>query len=298
MDTPPIVPMSTRRYEQIPVDKIKVINSRMRDVHQFKMNVESIEKTGLMKPIRVNDKFLARTDIYELIFGEGRLIAHQRLGKKEITAEIVTCTRKEAYLQSLVENIARTKPGTMDFARELKRLHDEGWEYEEVGRIACRSPAYVRQYIQLVEQGEERLIAGVEQGVFPISFAVLVARSQGQDVQNVLMDAFDQELITTENFAAARRIISARMSGGHAVKRNGKKYTVGQLRKDITDATKAKNSFVREAKTKENRFLMLVTAIDTLRQDREFLKIAEAEDLVESPQLAGDFNKLNSKDSS
>jgi HK97 family phage major capsid protein len=46
-------------------------------------------------------------------------------------AEVVTCTRKEALLQSLIENIARTKPGSMDFARELKRLHDEGLEYKQ-----------------------------------------------------------------------------------------------------------------------------------------------------------------------
>ena len=110
MDAPPIVPISDRRYERIPVDKIKVINSRMREAQQFAMNVESIEKTGLMKPIRVNDKFLSRTGMYELVCGEGRLIAHQRLRKVEIVAEIVTCNRKQAYLQSLVENIARTKP--------------------------------------------------------------------------------------------------------------------------------------------------------------------------------------------
>jgi ParB family chromosome partitioning protein len=263
----------------------------MRDAQQFDMNVESIEKTGLMKPIRVNDKFLRRSGMYELVCGEGRLIAHQRLGKDRIMAEVITCTRKEAYLQSLIENIARTKPGTMDFARELKRLHDEGWNYEQLGRIACRTPGYIRQYIQLVERGEERLIVGVEQGVFPISFAVLVAQSEDENVQNLLMDAFDQELITTESFAAARRIIAARMSRGQGLHRNGKKYTVEELRKDISDTTKAKNSFVREAKTKENRFLLLVTAIDTLWQDREFLTIIEAENLTDRPQLAGDCAK-------
>ena len=44
------------------------------------MNVESIEHVGPMKPIRVNDKFLERTGFYELIFGEGRLLAHQKRG--------------------------------------------------------------------------------------------------------------------------------------------------------------------------------------------------------------------------
>ena len=75
--------MQARRYEAIPVDKIKVINPRNRDAEQFEMNVESIDHVGLMKPIRVNDKFLERTGLYELICGEGRLLAHQRLGRDD-----------------------------------------------------------------------------------------------------------------------------------------------------------------------------------------------------------------------
>ena len=125
-----LVPFKDRRYEEIPVDKIKVINSRDREEEQFEMNTESIEHVGLLKPIRVNDRFLERTGLYELICGEGRLIAHKRLNAETVKAEVVTCTRKEAYLQSLIENIARTKPDSMEFARELKRLHDEGWTYE------------------------------------------------------------------------------------------------------------------------------------------------------------------------
>jgi len=136
MNTGKIVPITDRRYEMISADQVKVINSRLRDSQQFDMNVQSIEKTGLMKPIRVNDKFLARSGVYELVCGEGRLMAHRRLKKLEIMAEVITCSRKEAYLQSLVENIARTKPGTMDFARELKRLRDEGWSLKELSRVA------------------------------------------------------------------------------------------------------------------------------------------------------------------
>ena len=41
MDQPPdILPMRDRRYAQVPIDKIKVINSRNRDAEQFEMNVD------------------------------------------------------------------------------------------------------------------------------------------------------------------------------------------------------------------------------------------------------------------
>lgn len=285
---PHIVPIEKRRYEKIPLKKIKVINSRNRDKEQFEMNVESIGQTGLLKPIRVNDKFLPRSGMYELICGEGRLLAHRQLGRKEVVAEVITCSRKEAYLQSLVENIARTKPDSMDYARELKRLHGEGWDFKRIARVACRSGSYIKEYIRLVEQGEERLIRGVEQGVFPIKFAIMVAASDDAQIQNVLMDAFDDGLVTTTNFGQARKIITARSRENK--RRNGPKaYTVGQLKQDIADATKGKVSYVREAKTKENRFMALLGEINRLWKDPEFVAILRAESLTDRPALSGDF---------
>lgn len=282
-----ITPFRSRRYEAIPIGKIKVINSRNRDQEQFDMNVESINTVGLLKPVRVNDKFLDRTGMYELICGEGRLTAHQKLGQATIPAEIVTCTRKEAYLQSLVENIARTKPDSMDFAREIKRLSDEGWNNEQLARITCKTVHYIRDYIRLVEQGEARLIRGVEQGVFPIKFAIQVASTDDGQLQNVLMDAFDEGLVTTNNFAQARKIISARARDPKF--KSAAKYTVSQLRHDIEDATRAKTSYVREAKTKENRFMSLLNGINALWKDEEFLQIHREEKLPDRPELAGDF---------
>ena len=258
-----IVPFRERRYEEITIDKVKVVNSRNRDQEQFDMNVESIDHVGLLKPIRVNDKFVERTGAYELICGEGRLLAHKKLGRETIKAEVVTCTRKEAHLQSLIENIARTRPGSMDFARELKRLYDEGWDFKQIARIACKTEHYIRDYIRLAEQGEERLIHGVEQGVFPIKFAIQVATTDDGQLQNVLMDAFDDRLVTTNNFAQARQIITARARSSKS-KTLPAKYTVTQLRQDIADATKVKTSYVREAKAKENRFMTLLSGINEL----------------------------------
>ena len=55
------------RYAAIPDAQIKVIHSRTRDDDQFDMKVQSINHVGLLKPTRVNDKFVERTGMYELI---------------------------------------------------------------------------------------------------------------------------------------------------------------------------------------------------------------------------------------
>ena len=122
-----IVPVNRRRFEEIPVAQVKVINSRYRDKEQSDVNSPSIDHAALLKPIRVNDKFLEETGMYELICGEGRLLAHQKLGRDRIMAEVITCTRKEAYLQSLVESVPRIKPDAMKLAREIKHMRDGGY---------------------------------------------------------------------------------------------------------------------------------------------------------------------------
>jgi ParB family chromosome partitioning protein len=283
-----ICPMAQRRYEEVPIAKVKVINSRNRDKEQFDMNVESIGSVGLMKPIRVNDKFLETTGHYELICGEGRLLAHQQLGKTHVMAEVVTCNRKEALLQSLIENIARTKPESMDFARELKRLHDEGLDYKQISRIACKGEEYIRNYIRLVEQGEERLIQGVESGIFPIKFAIQVASTEDSQIQGVLMDAFAEGLVTTNNFGQARRIIAARAKLSKKTPSKSD-YTVNQLQADIAESTRVKTSFVREAKSKENRFMTLLTGVNTLFQDASLVGLLVKQKLDKRPSLAGAF---------
>lgn len=292
MKPAPILLMKDRRRDMIPIEKIRVLNSRTRDERQFALNVQSIEANGQLKDIRVNDKFLAKDGFYELICGEGRLIAQQRLGRSQIRAEIVTCSRKQAYLESLVENLARSRPGTMDFARELKNLLDEGWDYEQIAQIACHTSEYVRQFIRLVENGEERLIQGVENEVFPISFAILVAQTDDASIQNVLMDAFDQGIVNCQNFARARAIISARMEQRKRRENQGAaaEYTVASLTDDIMNTTQAKDSYVREAQSKEGRLFMLLDCLATLWKEPAFMTLLQEEGLAERPELAGTYN--------
>lgn len=286
--------MKNRRISDVPIDKIKVINSRIRSEEQFQMNVQSIDSIGLQLPVRVNDKFIGSSGQYELICGEGRLIAHKRLKRETIEAEIITCSRKQAYLESLIENIARGAPGTMDFAQELKRLHDQGWDYEQIAKIACKSPEFIRQYIRLVEKGENRLIQGVEKGIFPITFAVQVAQSDNRNVQNLLMDAFDEGIINTSNFARARKIITNRLKNSRAAEKESNdlagNYTVKMLARDISHATEAKNNFIRQAKDKEGRLFLLLDGISALWQDSALVSMIQEENLIDRPTLSGEYS--------
>lgn len=288
-----IVPMTDRQFRMIPVDKITVLNSRNRDKEQFAENVRSIDEIGLLKPIVVNGRNFGKQGTYELVCGEGRLLAHKRLEKPEIAAEIIDCDRKTALLFSLVENIARVPPGTMTFAREMKRMHDAGFTFAKISSIVGKNQTYVADYIRLVEQGEDRLIEGVEQGLFSMSFAVQVAQSDDSTIQNVLMDAFDGGLVNCNTVIRVRKLIELRMNRGKSPQKKNRTdteaFNIKDLAKEITKATKEKEDFVRETTRKENRLLTLLTGAATLMADTQFADLLKTFDLHTPPQLAGEY---------
>jgi ParB family chromosome partitioning protein len=260
--------MKERRYEMIPIDQIVVVNSRSREKSQFKENVRSIGSVGLYKPIPVNKRNFARMKKYELICGEGRLLAHRELRKTEIKVEVIDIDEKTAQLMTLGENIARTRMASMEFARAIKEMSDMGMRLEQLSAITGKTQEYVRSYIRLMEQGEERLIKGVEDGIFTMNFALNVAQSSDRSVQHLLMDAFDNGIVTTTNMGRVRRIVEDRLQKGRSLSNKGKRseapYTVDKLKSDIRQITRQKEAFVYEVGQKENRLFRILMALRKL----------------------------------
>ena len=291
-----ITPMSKRQYKMIPLNLIQVLNSRNRDREDFKHNIRSIKEVGLRKAIVVNGRYFKKSGHYDLVCGEGRYIAYKELGHSEILAEVISCTKQEVLLYSLVENIARVPPRTMWFAREVKRMHDADCPISEISKITGFSEGYLQDYINLVNRGEDRLIRGVEAGLFPISFAIQVAKSDTASIQNVLMDAFDSGIVNSTNFPTVRKIITLRENNiNNPIKRNGKfvpkvPYSVQQLKTDIKKVTKQKEAFVKEASLKENRLLVLLDDLRTLQGDQAFLDLTVSEGIGQIPALKGSYH--------
>jgi ParB family chromosome partitioning protein len=292
-----IRPMQERKYGTVPIDEIKVLNSRNRNKKKFDENIRSIKDVGLLKPIVVNERHYEKNGYYELVCGQGRYLAYKALGHDEIPAEVINCTAKNAYLYSLVENIARVPPGTMWFAREVKRMKDSGMRYEDIKKITGKSESYLREYIFLVEHGEERLIKGVEDGLFPISFATKVAHASTAKIQNILMDAFDCNIVNSRNFPTVKKIINRRMTQSESVNKKaggpsplGQNYTIDQLKNDINKVTREKESFVNEAEIKENRLLSLLYGLHMLWKDNTLIERVKSEDIGPIPKLKGNYN--------
>ena len=68
--------------ELIPIDRITVINPRVRNRKSFKDIVENIGAVGLKKPITVARRDAPDGPRYDLVCGQGRLEAYQSLGER------------------------------------------------------------------------------------------------------------------------------------------------------------------------------------------------------------------------
>lgn len=291
MDNIEIRSMAERDYQMIPVNEINVVNSRGREKKQFQENVRSISEVGLYKPILVNRRNLDATGLYDLICGEGRLLAHIELGKTHIAADVWDIDERQAHLMTLGENIARTPPQTIEFARALKEMHDYGMGWKELSAITGKTEVYIRNYVRLIEQGEERLVKGVEDGVFSLNFAMCVAQSNDRSIQHLLMDAFDSGIVNSNNLPRVRKIIEDRLEKGKALgsRRSNTPYTVDKLKRDIRKITREKEAFVYEAGQRENRLMRILVALQRLRKDDSLLAMLKTAGLAEPPQLKGQY---------
>jgi predicted HTH domain antitoxin len=128
-----------------------------------------------------------------------------------------------------------------------------------------------------------------------MAFAVAVARSPSEEIQNVLMDAFDSGMISSSNTGRVRNLIELRLNRGkQPLKKKSAEpekppYSLKDLKKDIARATEEKEKFVREASARENRVLNLLDGLQTLWQDKALLAILKEESLAERPELAGNY---------
>ena len=148
--------------QMVPVDAITVLNPRARNRRVFHELITSIAHLGLKKPITVSRR--ANDAGYDLVCGQGRLEAFIALGQSEIPAIVIEASQEDCYVMSLVENLARRHPGSLELMREIGALKERGYTNTEIAAKIDFTPDYIAAICYLLDHGEERLLAAVERG--------------------------------------------------------------------------------------------------------------------------------------
>lgn len=121
--------MST--VQMIEITKIRVLNPRVRNKAKFSEIVTNVSKIGLKKLITVCRR-AGSADEFDLACGQGRLEAYLSLGQTDVPALVRDATAHERYLMSLVENIARRPPDSLDLVRGIADLRKRGYSPQEI----------------------------------------------------------------------------------------------------------------------------------------------------------------------
>jgi ParB family transcriptional regulator, chromosome partitioning protein len=278
--------------ELIPISEINVPNPRTRNKVVFDLIVANIGEVGLKKPITVCRRATADgtgAPKYDLVCGQGRLEACLALGETKIPAVIIEATKEQQYLMSLIENIARRPPSNRDLLREVKAMTARGLKPPDIAAKLGLDRTYIYGIVNLLEQGEESLIASVESRRLPISVATVIARGTTEDVRRALKEAYDKGELRGQRLTNARRIIADRLKRRAAKRpRTQRKMStrelVNEYRREI-DKTKA---LVKKASITSQRLLLLVTMMRRLFADENFVVLLKAESLLTLPALLAD----------
>ena len=147
--------------ELIPMDRITVVNPRVRNRKAFKEIVDNIAELGLKRPITVAVRQSDDGLRYDLVCGQGRLEAFQELGQTEIPAIVIDASSEDCLVMSLVENLARRQHRALDLLRDVRGLKERGYSEPEIARKTQLSLKYVRGVVRLLESAEHRLLRAV-----------------------------------------------------------------------------------------------------------------------------------------
>lgn len=282
--------------EMIPIERITVINPRVRNKRIFKEIISNIGEIGLKKPITVTRRNGADGPRFDLVCGQGRLEAYQALGQHEIPALVVEADTQDCLMMSLVENLARRQHSAIDLLHDIEGLRERGYNDSSIARKTGLTLEYVKGVLRLLHKGEHRLLRAVEAGQIPVSIAVEIAAASDAEVQGVLQQAYEKKLLRGQRLISAKRLIEQRRRRGKGLKNTVMQNTKHRVRPLSSNAlirafqedVDRKRLLIRKAETTRNRLIFFTEALRKLFADENFLTLLRAEALDTLPRnLAG-----------
>jgi len=259
--------------EEIPIDKIKVFISRKREKKVHDLLIESIRKYGLLIPVTV---VRLSDGEYKLVKGEGRLLAHQRLGLSKIRAFVFNedeLPDTEIIGDWLIENEVRDKLSNLDKARLMKMEFQKNKSYEETAKIFLTAPSTVRQYIIMLDKTSEKVIKMIEDK--KISFTQVKELSmtvKTKEAQETVADLIAGKKLSQ----AASRVV---LKKAKEIEQKSQKVTVQVLTKHLL----AVQAEIRDLKillgALQQRYDRIVPHVKALISDPEFVAFLKRYDL-------------------
>lgn len=141
--------------QQVPLSKIKPNPFQPRKVfraEELQDLVQSVKERGILQPIVVRKK----GELWEIIAGERRYRAAQKLGHLTIPVIEVTASDVESLELALIENLQRSDLSPLEEAEGYRRLQDEfNMTQEQIAQKVGKDRATVANAMRLLKLSPE-----------------------------------------------------------------------------------------------------------------------------------------------
>lgn len=278
------------QIRMIPIDRVNILNPRVRSQKVFHEIASNITQVGLKRPITVTPNSTAPGKDYDLVCGQGRLEAFLAAKQTEIPALIIEADQEQVLIMSLVENCARRQHRALDLMQGVGLLQKQGYGAKEIAAKTGLSEVYVSGVLNLLERGEERLLSAVEAGHIPISLAIKVAEAPGEE-QKALQEAYESKQLRGTRLMAAKRLIDQRQRRGKTLHSGSRNSPGGRREISAKDVLKVyqrevdrKRMLTRKAETVSNKLLFITEALRQLMREEHFVTLLRAEKLTTLPK--------------
>lgn len=275
--------MKTPHIERIAISHIRIVNPRSRNKIAFRAIINNIGVVGLKKPITVRMRKPSKDGTcYDLVCGQGRLEAVAALGGTDVPAIITEATRKDCYLMSLVENIARRRPAGSELLHEVRRLKAAGCTNAIIAEMLGMGHTYIDGIVRLVKCEEEELVNHVEAGMIPLSIAVKIATAGGKEVQRALNDAYQNGDLRGAKLRVVERLIATRSS--QATSKTKAPLSGPDLLREYEAFTEKQRALVARASIVRERLAILTTSLKQIFADPDFVRLLLGQELDTMPE--------------
>lgn len=277
----------------VPVNEIYILNPRIRNqviADEIRRNIRSV---GLKRPITVTLSTNSKTcKKYDLVCGQGRLEAYIDAGETEIPAILVDADKESAHIMSLVENIARRNSNALDLLNGIRHLKERGYDDIEIANKIGVGREWVRGLLNLLENGEERLVNAVEKGRVPLYIALKIAHEDESSVQLALTEAHETGKLNGKNIIAVQKLLDRRRHYGK------KLSTTYHKKKDISSEEivaiyerniKNKKRLIAKADYLRQVLIYTTAALNRLLENEHFSNQLKAEGLNDIPKQLVDM---------
>ena len=280
------------KIEMVAIERINVVNPRVRNQKVFYDIATNITKVGLKRPITLTSSRsgLSGKD-FDLVCGQGRIEAYLACGETHIPALVIDASEEQALIMGLVENLARRQRRPLEILQGIEILNRQGYDAPTIAKKTGLSASYVNDVVNLMLKGEERLLAAVDTGKIPMYLAVRIAENP-DDEQRALQEAYESKQLRGNRLLVAKSLMDRRRRRGKGFvaenrvrgAKTGKVLSGQDIVRVFEREVDRKRILTRKADLAANRLMFVTETLRNLMLDENFSTLLKAEGLSTLPK--------------